>query len=259
MVAISNKTSGTRAAPAEMAGAGVGSTDPPQFELVRRLETDRLVEAKRTRTLGIAMFFASMLIAFSAIWSVTVMIPRLSDKDFVIFEVEKSTGVVRIAQELDKPFTPDERVRQYFITQLVRYLETFDRPDVDRMANVLRHFVKEEVLKQYIARMRVLNESVGSGKRLVSVDAILPITTHESAQSYNQSTIDFNVTLQKRDGTMEVQPMVAIMTYRFVPYTKAELESNDEDMRDKIQKNPLGMEVSDYRVDAKLPIPQSSN
>ncbi len=240
-------------APARSAGAQDTSSDVPMYELVRTLESDRLMEAHRARTIAIALLFGSVCVALSALWTVYSLLPYLDDTTYVLFEVEKSTGIVRVAQELDAPFTPDERVRQYFITQLVTYMETFDRPDVDRMANVLRHFVTAPLLERYVGHMRSLNDTLGRTRRLVSVDSILPITTHKNAQSLNQSTVDIRVTLEQSDGTQEVQHMVAIVTYRFVPYSKAELESTDTDMRDKIQKNPLGMEVSEYRVDAKLP------
>jgi len=199
------------------------------------------------------MLLVSMVMAIASVVTVRAVLPYLDRATYVIFEVEKSTGIVRMVHQPDKPFNPDARVREYFINQMVVLMESFVRADVDRMANVLRHYVTADILERYIANMRATSEALKRATYTVEVEAVLPITPHESGQALNQSTVDFTVRTEGDEGAAQVRRMVAIVTYRFVPYTKAELASIDPDMRDKIRKNPLGMEVVEYRVDARLP------
>jgi len=239
-------------APAETGG----QESDRMYTLVRMSESQRLRNSRMIFTAGIGMLLFSMFVLLAAGVLIYSVIPYFDQKEYVIFEVEKSTGIVHVVQSIDQPFNPDERVREFFITQVINDLESYSRSRVNDGLNRVRHYFGEtgkRIFEEHYARMQKLFETMGSRRKLVRVESVHPLTTHGSGQTVNQSTADVVVEVDLENSGTEKRYLTVILGYRFVPYTKAEKESANLETIEKIRKNPLGMEVLEYEFERKLP------
>jgi type IV secretion system protein VirB8 len=206
-------------------------------------DADMTARAVRSERRAWLVAGVALLLSIGAIGAVAVLAPLKSVEPYVI-RVDNATGVVDIARALkDGDVTYDEAVNKYFIGQYVRARESYS-PDI------LPFTYRAVGLMSAPQIRKVWGEINGSGSdrnpqkvygKLGRAEARL---TAIQFLTKNVAAIRFT-RIEKSGADIEVQTSHWIATLNF-EYVNEPLSEDDRLL------NPLGFQVTDYRVDAEV-------
>lgn len=155
-----------------------------------------------------------------------------------VIEVEEKTGITNVVNPLDsKTLTGDESIKKYFLLKYLRARETYDPMDFEfNSTTLVRLFSTNRVYAGYRASLNDDQHNplklYGSGGK--STLKIRSIQFFED----NKTQIRFSVL---DNGTTGVgHPKIATIKFQFVG-----IEAHAADL----EINPLGFQVTEYRVD----------
>lgn len=212
-------------------------------------ETEKLLDAARSRRLAWRVAAASMCIGVLGVASTTYTANRPPPPPFVL-RVDKTTGIVDVVSSLgSSQENYEESVNKYFTQLYVRYREGFS----------------SELAEEYYYNVGLMSIGVEQQKYFDAFNPKNPLSPLNVYGTYAKVKVQIK-------GTSFIKPNVALVRYvRFVErgsakpdvshwtatiafkYSGAAMKEHDRAI------NPLGFQVTEYRVDpdAQMPDPSS--
>lgn len=196
------------------------------------------------------LFSAIALIALSGIaiasFALMTIVQSKTIEPFVI-EVEEKTGIATVVDQLSvKQYTANETIVQYFIVQYLRAREGYDFTTFEHdYFNIVRLLSTGEVYNSFrktVAQSNPESPIVKLGANLRREIKIKSIQFLSSDNNTNTAQIRFKRTdiRKKGNGIQSVEHKIALLSFDFI-----QLNLNMEDR----YINPLGFQVTNYRVD----------
>lgn len=185
--------------------------------------------------------FISIILCFLSIGAVILLTPLKTVQPYVI-RVNETTGMVDIITTLkNKKVTESEAVNKFFISTYVKSRESYYYGTLQQDYYLVQLYSSPSVAKTYRSIYDGDNSRV---KRLQNnFEVRIEINSIVLGKSVETQTATVRFTEYKRNllsQTTTKTTKVATLTYRYV---KNELKASDR------LKNPLGFEVTSYRVD----------
>lgn len=206
------------------------------------VERDYAHELDKSRRTAWRVAIAASALAGCAVLAVAAMAPLKSVEPFVI-RVDNATGAAELVQTMsDAPASYGEVVDRYWLNQYVLNREAYDyytiQQNYDTTALLSAPDVQTEYFRTYEgpqARDKVLQNSA---RVLVTVKSITPNPKLKTA------IVRFSTQQRHHDGrALPVEDWIATMGYSYV---NAPISEKDRRI------NPLGFQVTSYRVDPEI-------
>lgn len=224
--------------------SGVPSQDLKRyFAEARRWDQDRLADALRSRRLAWAAAGTAGGLAIAATVALALLTPLKTSEPFVI-RVDEATGAVDVVRGLSAETGPvryEEAISKYFLGQYVRGREGYLDPaaeDAFRLVSLLSAPAEQ---RRWAELYRGSNPQSPQnlygrdGEAVVSIRAIGFINN-------NVANVRFRRTVRQAQREVESD---WIATIAFA-YTRAPMTEADR------LRNPLGFQVTSYRVDPEV-------
>ena len=202
-------------------------------------ETSRVLEIEKSRTIAWRVATGASVAAILAIGAVAGLTPLKTIKPFVV-RVDNATGIVDVVSELGNAKTNyDESINKYFVQWYVRYRQAYSA----------------ELMEDYYFAVGALSSPIEQRRYLEQIQTSnpeLPINLYgkTSRVRIDVKSISF------------LQPKVALIRYTKILEHGAEqpdkthwaatvtFQYSGTPTSEKVRGiNPLGFEVTDYRVD----------
>lgn len=215
------------------------------LEESRGLERNFLREVLRSRRNAWVVTGITSCLAFCALM-VTIVLIKTSAQPVppFILRVDNATGAVDVLSVMrERQDSYGETVDQYWITAYIRHRENYDYETIQADYNAVGLMSTEQVAMIYHkvfegdkGRDKVLSDKA---RILVQLDSA-PIVNNET----NTATARFRTIVHWRNNRVdEVRNWVATIAFKYV---NAPMRSQDRLI------NPLGFQVTSYRVDPEL-------
>lgn len=223
------------------------------LEESRGLERDYIAEILRSRLVAWRLAIGSGVLAFVAVLALLGLTPLKTNTPFVL-RVDNANGHVDVLTTLrDHESSYGEVVDTYFLNQYVLNREGYDYNTIQNAYNTTALLSEPEVQREYYAifegsqgRDKVLKDQ---SKIIVQVRSIAP--TPESGSSEGGiGVVRFSTQLKHHNGSVEpLHHWIATIGYT---YKDAVMSSEDRRI------NPLGFQVTSYRIDPETLTPPPS-
>jgi type IV secretion system protein VirB8 len=212
------------------------------FREAKSWEVDREAQARRSAKVAWVVASLMCVIAGSAVFAVTMMLPLHRVEPYVV-RVDQSTGIVDVVNTLRKTSsTQDEAVSKYFIGRYIRAREGYAYALVDanwREIALLSGAQQREQFKAYLfpsnpkSPVNTLKKRGTIEIKIKSIQFIQPSVAAVRYWKYG-----------KVDGAItERSDWIATVTFG---YRKAAVTEQVREI------NPLGFTVTDYRTDKEV-------
>lgn len=202
-------------------------------------ETSRVIEIERSRTIAWRVAGGSSLAALLAIGAVCGLTPLKTVRPFVI-RVDNATGIVDVVSELgDARTNYDEAINKYFVQWYVRYRQAYS----------------SDLLEDYYFAVGALSSPSEQKRYLAEIETSNPESPIQRYGRTHRVRIDIK-------SISFLKPQVALIRYTKILEHGAEqpekthwaatltFQYSGTPTSEKIRGiNPLGFEVTDYRVD----------
>jgi type IV secretion system protein VirB8 len=208
-------------------------------EEVLSWETSRVLEIEKSRTIAWRVATGASVAAILAIGAVAGLTPLKTIKPFVV-RVDNATGIVDVVSELGNAKTNyDESINKYFVQWYVRYREAYS----------------SELLEDYYFAVGALSSPIEQKRYLEKIETSNPESPIRIYGKTSRVRIDVK-------SISFLQPNVALIRYTKILEHGAEqpekthwaatvtFQYSGMAASEKVRGiNPLGFEVTDYRVD----------
>ena len=202
-------------------------------------ETSRVLELERSRSTAWRVATGSGLAAILAIGAVAGLTPLKTIKPFVV-RVDNATGIVDVVSELGNAKTNyDESINKYFVQWYVRYRQAYSA----------------ELMEDYYFAVGALSSPIEQRRYLEQIQTSNPESPINLYVKTSRVRIDVK-------SISFLQPNVALIRYTKILEHGAEqpdkthwaatvtFHYSGTPTSEKVRGiNPLGFEVTDYRVD----------
>ncbi|GAO01284.1 virB8 family protein [Anaeromyxobacter sp. PSR-1] len=212
------------------------------LEESRGLERDYLEELVRSRRAAWRVAAGAAVLVAAALAALVALVPLKRVEAFVL-RVDNATGAVDLVTTLrDGQASYGEVVDRYFLNKYVLARESYDYETLQSAYDTTALMSSGDVQREYaalfdgpMARDKVLANRV---RIMVNVRSIAPRTTR------NTAIVRFVTRAAHADGTSEAEEsLVATIAFRYVGGAMHE--------QDRLV-NPLGFQVTSYRVDPEI-------
>ena len=213
---------------------------------VKGLERDYLGEVLKSRATWQKVALGCLGVSGLSVAAVMMLTP-LKDTETVVLRVDNSTGNVEVVNTLADPKASyGEVVDKYFLNQYVRHRESYDyntiQADYDATALLSAPDVQRDFFASYEgseSRDKVLKDTA---RIVVSVKSITPNPQLHTA------VVRFSTQQINADGTPRPsEDWIATLAYKYIAAPTAEGDR---------RVNPLGFQVTSYRVDPETVTPR---
>jgi type IV secretion system protein VirB8 len=202
-------------------------------------ETHRVLELQQSKTIAWRVATGASVIAVAALVAIVGMTPLKTVKPFVI-RVDNTTGIVDVVSELgDAKTNYDESINKYFVQWYVRYRQAYSFDLLEDYYFAVGALSSGIEQKRYLKEIETANPEspiklYGKTSRIrVDVKSI-------SFLKPNVALVRYTKILERGADQPERTHWAATLTFQYGSTPASE----------KIRGvNPLGFEVTDYRVD----------
>ncbi|MEM8820089.1 MAG: type IV secretion system protein [Pseudomonadota bacterium] len=203
------------------------------------LDVYRRLKASRNRAWLLSFIFLG--IAALSLVCLALLLPLKQFEPYVI-TVDKSTGYVEATRGLRPgPLTQDEAITQANLVRYVILRETYDPPDIEENYNRVLLMSEEEALAEY--QQLWASSNPDNPARTFGFDVEVDIQI-KSINFLNDRTASIRfLRNQAERGVTRTSHWVAIIAFRYVERPERLLERFE---------NPLGFQVTSYRVDQEV-------
>lgn len=217
------------------------------IDAAKSWETDAVVRSRRSERIAWRVAIAGGVIALAAVSAVAGLAPFKEVEAFIV-RVDKNTGFTDVITRVDeKSMTRDEAIDKFFLSEYVNAREEYS--DAIAFANYKKVGLMSasDLGQKYYEGFRPenpkspLNTYGRDGKIEVKVTSISFVDNGVASVRFERAD---NNKGQKRDSRW-----IATITY---DYQAPPLDASERLI------NPLGFQVSDYRVDAETVIKSST-
>jgi type IV secretion system protein VirB8 len=211
-------------------------------------ETDKVIEANKSKSLAWIIAGVAAVVAVIAVTS-TALVATREPAPPVVLRVDNTTGIVDVVNTLTNGKTNyDEAVNKYFTQLYVRYREGFS------------YDLKEEYYNN-VGLMSVGLEQQRFFESFNPKNPLSPINVYGQTANVkilnkgtvfikpNIALVRFIKKLERANTKAEISHWTATITFRYVG---APMKQKDRDI------NPLGFQVTEYRVDPDSPGPEAT-
>lgn len=202
-------------------------------------ETHRVLELERAKTTAWRIATVSTVVAFAAVMAVVGMTPLKTVKPFVI-RVDNATGIVDVVSDLKSEKTNyDEAINKYFVQWYVRYRQAYSF----------------DLLEDYYFAVGALSSSIEQKRYLKEIETSNPESPIKLYGKTGRIRIDIK-------SISFLKPTVALVRYTRIMERGADqaerthwaatltFQYGNAPASEKVRGvNPLGFEVTDYRID----------
>jgi type IV secretion system protein VirB8 len=208
-------------------------------EETKGLERDYVGEVLKSRSMWQKVAIASLTIAGASVVAVMVMSPLKTVESRVI-RVDNNTGYTEAVNTLaDAKPSYGEAVDRYWLNQYVLNRESYDYNTIqstyDATALLTAPGAQKEFFKLYEGQQGRDKQLKNSVRLVVTVKSIVP-----NAQNHT-AVVRFGVERHHLDGQIDPpENWIATLAYNYVNAPTSETDR---------RVNPLGFQVSSYRVD----------
>ena len=199
----------------------------------------RRLQASRDRAWLLAFIFLG--IAVLSLLCLALLLP-LKEHEAYVVTVDQSTGFVEVTRELDHgPLTQDEAITQANLVRYVTARETYDPPDQEQNYNTVLLMSDDQALREYQQLWDPANPEQPTKVFGYDVEVDVQI---KSINFLNDRTAAVRFLRNRTENTVtETTHWVAIIYFRYV--------NRPTRLVERFQ-NPLGFQVSSYRVDQEI-------
>jgi type IV secretion system protein VirB8 len=202
-------------------------------------ETNRVLDLEKSRTTAWRVATVASLAALVAMGAVAGLTPLKTIKPFVV-RVDNATGIVDVVSELGQAKTNyDEAINKYFVQWYVRYRQAYS----------------SELMEDYYFAVGALSSPIEQKRYLEQIETSNPESPIKQYGKTSRVRIDVK-------SISFLQPTVALVRYTKILEHGAEqaekthwaatvtFQYSGTPASEKSRGvNPLGFEVTDYRVD----------
>lgn len=202
-------------------------------------ETHRVLELQQSKTIAWRVATGASVMAVAAMVALAGMTPLKTVKPFVI-RVDNTTGIVDVVSELKEAKTNyDEAINKYFVQWYVRYREAYSF----------------DLLEDYYFAVGALSSPIEQKRYLKEIETSNPESPIKRYGKTGRIRIDIK-------SISFLKPTVALVRYTQILERGADQEERthwaatltfqygNAPASEKVRGvNPLGFEVTDYRVD----------
>lgn len=210
------------------------------LDAAKSWESDAIVRARRSERIAWRVAIAGGVLAIAGVAAVAGLAPFKQVEAFIV-RVDKNTGFTDVITRVDeKSMTPDEAIDKYFLSEYVNAREEYsDAIAFGNYTKIGLMSVPEEGQKYYEAfrpenPRSPLNTFGRTGKIEVKVTSISFIDQGVASVRFDREDVN--------KGQKGSSRWIATMTYSY--------EDPPHDASERLI-NPLGFQVSDYRLDAE--------
>jgi type IV secretion system protein VirB8 len=203
-------------------------------------ETSRVIELEHSRAVAWRVAAGAGVLALLAVAAVAMLTPLKTVEPYVI-RVDNSTGAVETVRALQGDAKPAESVSKYFLNWYVRYREGYSADLFTEYYEAVGLLSTPAEAQRYLARINPkLDTSIAkqlgtTGKARISIKSVSFLQPGIALVRYVRSVE------RSSDGQPELTHWAATISFG---YSRAPMAEKDRAI------NPLGFQVSDYRVDA---------
>jgi type IV secretion system protein VirB8 len=202
-------------------------------------ETSRVFELEKSRAIAWRVASGASLAAIMAIGAVVGLTPLKTVRPFVI-RVDNATGIVDVVSELgDAKTNYDEAINKYFVQWYVRYRQAYSADLLEDYYFAVGALSSPSEQRRYLAEIETSNPEspirrYGKANRVrIDIKSISFLQPHVALIRYTKI-------LEHGADQPEKTHWAATLTFQYSGTPASE----------KIRGiNPLGFEVTDYRVD----------
>lgn len=203
-------------------------------------ETDAVLRSRRSERIAWRVAIAGGALAIAGVGAVAGLAPFKEVEPFLV-RVDKNTGFTDIITRVDEQsMTPDEAIDKFFLSEYVNAREEYSDGIAYANYQKVGLMSSSDVGQKYYADFRPenpkspLNTYGRNGKIEIQVNSISFVDTGVASVRFDRQ--------DNNKGQQTNSRWIATITYGYLdpPITEAERLIN-----------PLGFQVSDYRVDAE--------
>jgi type IV secretion system protein VirB8 len=202
-------------------------------------ETNRVLDLEKSRTTAWRVATAASVAALVAIGAVAGLTPLKTIKPFVV-RVDNATGIVDVVSELGNAKTNyDEAINKYFIQWYVRYRQAYSAELMEDYYFAVGALSSPLEQKRYLEQIETSNSE--SPIKLYGKTSRVRIDVKSiSFLQPNVALVRYTKILEHGAEQAEKTHWAATVTFQYSGTPASEKSRG---------VNPLGFEVTDYRVD----------